>query len=186
MIMPIDHLSLPDSLSDGAVILDGYEMADAEAHLLGEDDEMLRRFEAPHRATLETTQAAIRHWMDARAAGGPMFAYALRQPSRSLVGGCELRLLERRRANVSYWVFPQYRNRGYGTRALTLLCDSAAKIYNDVQFEARIEPDNIASRRVAEKAGFINSGPAEDVSSSGTTSDRILYVRRALKEGANS
>src|ERR1700739_598163 len=119
MIMPIEHLiCLPDLLSDGVIILDGYGMADAEAHLLGEDDEMLRRFEAPHRATLATTQAAIRRWMDARAGGGPggpVVAYALRQPSRFLVGGCELRLLERRRANVSYWVFAQYRNRGYGT-----------------------------------------------------------------------
>ena len=38
------------------VLLDGHVLADAEAHLAGEDAEMLRRFEAPHAATLDQTE----------------------------------------------------------------------------------------------------------------------------------
>src|ERR1700724_768036 len=95
----IDHpIRLPESLTDREIILDSHTMADAEAHLQGEDDEMLLRFGSSRRASLEQTRAAIRHWIDARDAGGPMFAYALRQPSRLLMGGCEIRRLSSDRA----------------------------------------------------------------------------------------
>jgi RimJ/RimL family protein N-acetyltransferase len=153
----IDHpICLPESVTDGEIILGNHAILDAEAHLRGEDEEMLRRFDTSQRSTLEQTRVAISRWIDARAAGGPMFAYALRQPSRLLMGGCELRLLSPDRAKVSYWIFPEFRNQGYATRALGLLCETAARIQNVREIEAHIDADNIASRRVAEKAGLSN------------------------------
>jgi RimJ/RimL family protein N-acetyltransferase len=98
------------------------------------------------RATLEQTGAAIRRWIDARDAGGPMFAYALRQPSRLLTGGCKIRLLPPDRAKISHWIFPEFRDRGYATRALALLWENEARIQGIKQLEARIDTDNMASR----------------------------------------
>jgi RimJ/RimL family protein N-acetyltransferase len=170
-------IRLPESLTDGEVILDSYTILDAEAHLRGEDEEMLLRFDTSLCSTLEQTRSAIRRWIDARAAGGPMFAYALRQPSPLLMGGCEIRLLSPDRAKVSYWIFPEFRNQGYATRALALLCENAARIQEIQEIEAHIDADNVASRRVAERAGFIETGVVEDVSWAGTISSRVLYVQ---------
>jgi RimJ/RimL family protein N-acetyltransferase len=173
-----DAIPLPASLTDGVILLDAHTVADAEAHLRGEDAEMLLRFDSSERATLKQTRAAMRRWIDARAAGGPMFAYALRRPSGLLVGGCEVRRLEPESANVSYWVFPEFRKQGYATRALTLLCESARRLRFVQQLEAHIDADNIASRQVAERAGFVEAGLVEDTSRAGTRSTRVLYLWR--------
>jgi RimJ/RimL family protein N-acetyltransferase len=173
-------IRLPHSLTDGEIVLDSHTIQDAEAHLRGEDDEMLRRFDSSQRSTLEQTRAAIRRWIEARDAGGPMFAYALRQHSRLLMGGCEIRRPSLDRAQVSYWIFPEFRDRGYAARALALLCESAARIPGIKQLEARIDADNLASRRVAKKTGFIETGIVEDASWEGTISSRILYLRPVI------
>jgi RimJ/RimL family protein N-acetyltransferase len=178
----VDHpIRLPVFVIDGEIILDSHTILDAEAHLRGEDEEMLRRFDTSQRSTLEQTRVAIRRWVDARAAGGPMFAYALRQPSRLLMGGCEIRLLSPDRANISYWSFPEFRNQGYATRALLLLCGNAARMQHIQEIEAHIDADNIASRRVAEKAGFVETGIVEDRSWAGAISSRVLYVRPVIR-----
>jgi RimJ/RimL family protein N-acetyltransferase len=172
------RIDLPDRLSDGDIVLDGHTMDDAEAHRHGEDEEMRRRFDDPQPtapATVEQTRAAIGRWMDARVAGGPMIAYAVRQRSGSLIGGCEVRLLSSDRANVSYWIFPQFRGRGYATRALRLLCESAARIEGLRRLEAHIGPDNIASQRVAQKVGFVEVVHAE----SETVHRRRIFARSA-------
>jgi hypothetical protein len=50
----IDHpIRLPESLSDGEIILDSHTELDAAAHLRGEDEEMRRRFDGSRRSTLE-------------------------------------------------------------------------------------------------------------------------------------
>ncbi len=169
-------IGLPEQLSDDVVLLDGHVLADAEAHLAGEDAEMLLRFEAPHAPTLDQTRAAIGRWIAARLAGGPMFAYAVRDAAGELVGGCELRLAAPDSADVSYWVFPAFRGRGYARRALTLLCQAAAKL-DDVRWaEAHIDADNLASRRVAERAGFVETGVVKDQAPSGELVPRVLYT----------
>ena len=169
-------IGLPERLTDDVVLLDGHVLADAEAHLAGEDAEMLLRFEAPHAATLDQTRAAIGRWIAARSAGGPMFAYAVRNAAGELVGGCELRLAAPDSADVSYWVFPAFRGQGYARRALTLLCQAAAELDDVCWAEAHIDADNLASRRVAERAGFIETGLVKDQTQSGDVAARVLYT----------
>ncbi len=169
-------IGLPERMSDDVVLLDGHVLADAEAHLAGEDAEMLLRFEAPHASTLDQTRAAIGRWIAARAAGGPMFAYAVRSAAGELVGGCELRLAAPDSASVSYWVFPTFRGQGYARRALTLLCQAAARLDGVCWAEAHIDADNLASRRVAERAGFVETGVVEDQAPSGELVTRVLYT----------
>jgi RimJ/RimL family protein N-acetyltransferase len=170
-------LRLPPMLRDDAIVLDGHTLADAQAHWEGEDDEMMRRFDAPRRATVEEIRGAIQRWIDARAAGGPSFTYALRDTSGVLMGGCETFLLTAESANISYWTYPQFRGRGYAARAAALLCRAAESIPGLKQIEAHVDPDNTASRRVAEKLGFIEDGTVEDEAWNGTRAIRIRYVR---------
>jgi RimJ/RimL family protein N-acetyltransferase len=173
-------IRLPDSLSDGMILLDAHTPDDAEPHWRGEDDEMRRRFDAIRPATLEEIRGAVQRWIDYRAAGGPQFAYALRQPSGTLMGGCELQRRTADRAHVSYWTYPAFRGHGYGARALALLCAAAtAEIAGIERFEAHIEPDNLASRRVAEKNGFVETGVTDDEAWHGATVRRLVFERPA-------
>jgi RimJ/RimL family protein N-acetyltransferase len=174
-------LRLPDRLGDGVVLLDAHRIEDAEAHLQGEDAEIRRRFDAERPATLEETRRAMARWIEGRAAGEPMFAYAVRLPSGQLIGGCELRMRSATGANLSYWVFPRFRGRGYALRAVALLCDAAAHIRGLERLEARIAPDNKSSRRAAEKAGFKEAGMVEEKAWTGAVSMMTLYVRPVPK-----
>jgi RimJ/RimL family protein N-acetyltransferase len=107
-----------------------------------------------------------------------MFAYALRRPCGLLMGGCELRMLTARSVNVSYWVFPQFRQQGYAARALALLCESAARVPGLERVEAHIAPDNLASRRLAERCGFVEAGTVREEAWTGAISTMARYVRR--------
>ena len=170
-------IRLPKSLKDGTLLLNAYQVEDAEAHLEGEDEEMRRRFDAVRPATLEETRQAMRRWIEGRRTGAPMFAYAIRRRSGPLIGGCELRMRSAVSANVSYWIFPQFRRRGYALRALSLLCDAASSVGELERLEARVAPDNVASRRVLDKANFVESGTVEEIAWTGKASMMLLYVR---------
>jgi RimJ/RimL family protein N-acetyltransferase len=170
-------LRLPESLTDGVILLDAHAVEDAEAHLRGEDEEMRRRFDAARPATLAETRRAMRRWIEGRATGRPMFAYALRGPSGLLMGGCELRIRSAESADVSYWVFPPFRGRGHAVRAVDLLCEATRSMVWLHRLEARVAPDNPGSRRVAEKAGFIDAGIVDETNPMGARSSMILYVR---------
>jgi RimJ/RimL family protein N-acetyltransferase len=172
-------IRLPDSLSDGVILLDAHTPDDAQPHWRGEDAEMRRRFDALRPATLEEVRGAVQRWIEARVAGGPQFAYAMREPSGLLIGGCELRRPLIGCCHVSYWSFLAFRGRGYGARALALLRAAAAEIAEIEWFEAHIEPDNLASRRVAEKNGFVETGVTDDETWHGGVVRRLVYERPA-------
>src|SRR5580704_9049906 len=122
-------MPLPPTLTDGVVMLDGHTVEDAEAHHAGEDMEMVRRFDGVEKAPLEDIRGAMRRWIAMRAAGGPQFAYAMRDlASGVLVGGCEMQRRRADTAHMSYWLYPAFRGRGYASRGLALLCTEAAKI----------------------------------------------------------
>jgi RimJ/RimL family protein N-acetyltransferase len=168
---------LPETLTDGVVLLDGYRLEDAEAHLLGEDEEMMRRFDSVRPATLEETRCAVERWIAGRAEGGPMFAYALREASGELIGGCELRMRSANSANISYWMFPSFRGRGHALRAVNLLSAAAERIPGLHRLEVRIALDNESSRRVAVKAGFIEAGKIKEKACTGSVSTMLLFVK---------
>jgi RimJ/RimL family protein N-acetyltransferase len=177
MVFTGTPLRLPQTLSDGVIVLDGHTLADAQAHWDGEDAEMMQRFDSPRKATVEEIRGAVQRWIDGRAAGGPSFTYALRDLTGVLMGGCETYLLAADSANISYWTYPRFRGRGLAPRAAALLCTAAEGIAGLKQIEAHVDPDNTASRRVAEKLGFAENGLVEDEAWNGTRSIRIRYVR---------
>jgi RimJ/RimL family protein N-acetyltransferase len=171
-------LRLLERLTDGVLVLDQYALADAEAHWEGEDEEMRLRFESPRRPTLDEVRNAIRTWIAAREAGGiPNFCYAIRA-SGVLVGGCELRWLEKGTSSVavSYWCYPAFRRRGFAGRALRLVLAELPST-GASQIEAHIESENMASRRIADRAGFTESGIALGQSPTGQMKTRIRYVK---------
>lgn len=177
-------MPLPPTLTDGVILLDSHAVEDAEAHHAGEDDEMIRRFDGLEKASLEQMRDAMRRWIGMRAAGGPQFAYAMRDLTRSvLIGGCEMQRWQADTARMSYWVYPAFRGRGYASRGLALLCAEAAKIDGVETIEADIAADNLASRGVAVRNGFVQTGTVTDRTWSGAIVTLDRYLRPARFTG---
>jgi [ribosomal protein S5]-alanine N-acetyltransferase len=75
-----------------------------------------------------------------------------------LLGGIGVRLYDAAVVEVGYWVKAEARGRGVATRALALIARFAIDELGAARVQLRTEPDNVASQRVAEKAGFIHEG----------------------------
>jgi ribosomal-protein-alanine N-acetyltransferase len=73
-----------------------------------------------------------------------------------ILGGAGLHRASREDARVEagYWVAARHRARGVATRALRLLTDHALNADGWQRVELHIDPENRASRTVAERAGF--------------------------------
>jgi RimJ/RimL family protein N-acetyltransferase len=63
-----------------------------------------------------------------------------------------------RSAAIGYWLVPRARGRGLGSRAVSLLAHWAVRDTPLERVEALVLPDNVASQRVLEKAGFRREG----------------------------
>ena len=71
------------------------------------------------------------------------------------LGRVGLGLREPGAAEVGYWVDPRARDRGVATTAVRAVCQWAVTTAGIELIEWRCEAGNVASRRVAEKAGFL-------------------------------
>ncbi len=77
---------------------------------------------------------------------------------------------------MSYWVFPQFRGRGFASSAVRLVCGWAFEQLRIARIELYIEPDNVESRKVARRAGFSEEGVLrEHEQTPGGRRDMVLY-----------
>ncbi len=76
--------------------------------------------------------------------------------SGELLGATEVRLGEV--GSIGYWIAKEARGRGVATRATKLLSRWALGEADVQRLELTTHPENIASQRVAEKAGFTREG----------------------------
>jgi len=155
--------------------------ADAAAHCAGEDDQTVRWLPGGY-GTVEGTSAyfdwlaqhaAARHgkrgfgvWLDGRLAG-----YVDCDPN--VLDG-----LEPGDVNLSYAVHPWARGRGLAVEAVRLICEFIQANDIGVRAALRIEPENEASVRVAEKCAFthVRDFPSTDTDDDGTPVTLSLYL----------
>jgi len=108
-------------------------------------------------------------------AGDPERTYAIADgETDELLGIVSIRLYEG--GTVGYWLRPEARGRGIMTRAVRLLVDHARREHGIERLRLFTHPDNLASQRVAERAGFRRVGLArhEPPFRDGTT-DGVLF-----------
>jgi RimJ/RimL family protein N-acetyltransferase len=168
-------------LTDGVVLLDRFADTDVGALWAGEDNGYVRRSRLPGPFTRHDIANQISHWENQWQRGGPERSFAIRETgTRGLVGGCTLgtRPDDGEIAELSYWVFPPYRCRGYATRAVGLVCRYAFDNLGVARMDLYIEPTNDASLRVATKAGFLREGLLrQDDHRCGGRREMALYSR---------
>jgi RimJ/RimL family protein N-acetyltransferase len=62
------------------------------------------------------------------------------------------------KGEIGYWMAPEARRRGIGARATRLLAEWAVSALGLERLELMANPDNEASQRLAERAGFTREG----------------------------
>ena len=138
-------------LRDGEIIIRPYTDADVPAlTALCQDPDVQRRIDLPtpygpedafeYISRVETARAIV----DVRSAG--------------LLGSIGWRIVDQENVQVGYWIGSDFRRRGIATRALRLLSRWALTELATGRVQLLTEPDNEASQRVAEKAGFAREG----------------------------
>lgn len=157
--MPIQPPDPP--LSDGVVTLRPWgEEGDVEAIAAACDDPEIAMFldELPSPYGLQDAKDAVAHFRQGWADGSAT-NFAITEDGRVL-GSVGVKWIDPDQgvAEVGYWVAAEGRGRGLCTRAVRLvsrwvLVDRAAQ-----RLQLRAEVQNLASRKVAEKAGFTEEG----------------------------
>jgi RimJ/RimL family protein N-acetyltransferase len=166
-------LALPEPLGDGRVLLRHWREEDVSQIVTGfGDPSVLARSWALARPY---TTADAHDYLAADRTGrraGDEIGFAIADPSEParLFGGGSLYAVDRdqRRAAIGYWLAPAARGRGYATAAVRLAAGWAlAPTWRRPgadgppglglglgRLEITCAPDNVPSRRVAERAGF--------------------------------
>lgn len=146
------------NLMDGIITLRPFVLADAKAHLAGEDSEQIKWLSGG-KSTLEDVKNWITKNQNYWENDGPIFNFAVVAEDK-LVGMIEantdyesLEGVEVGDANISYGLYPPSRGKGYTTKAMNLLVgflkDKGVK-----RAVIRVDPGNIDSLKVPERLGF--------------------------------
>ena len=145
-------------LTDGVVVLRRFNLEDAAAVARACDDPDTARFipNMPSPYTEADARTYLEH-CDHRwetDGGGPLAIVAA--DNGRLLGAIDVRVAEI--GTIGYWVDARERGRDVATRALRLLSRWAVIEGGVERLELTTHPENLASQRVAEKAGFVREG----------------------------
>lgn len=105
--------------------------------------------------TADESAAWIEGTMEGRKRGEVFEWLIFERRSDRFLGGCSLRPIapHTRVANCGYWLRTSESGRGFMTRAVRMVLDFGFKDLGLQRIEIVMQPENVASRRVAEKVG---------------------------------
>ena len=160
-----------------AIVLRHFRPDDVVTHLKGED-KAISMWLSGGVSSVDSVTRWIQSNDDNWANGGPRFAFAIQKPGEELVGMIEINIdyshfagLQPGDANVSYGLYPQFRGRGLATAALLKVRDFMMT-KGVKRAVVRIEPENVNSVRLAERAGYSYTG----VVANGVGTEYLVFV----------
>jgi RimJ/RimL family protein N-acetyltransferase len=125
------------------------------------------------------TDRDARNWLDAVIGFEPETSFAI-DVAGEAVGGIGYTLLhdvDRRSAEIGYWLGEKFWGRGIATEALIVVTDHAFANHDLCRLYAHVFDWNPASARVLEKAGYIFEGRMrKSVTKEGQTIDQLMYA----------
>jgi RimJ/RimL family protein N-acetyltransferase len=168
-------------LSDGVVTLRTFRPEDVlPLHKNHVDAAVQAYMSIPRDQTLEATA----RWVTSRAQAmedGIDASFAItRARSHEVIGsiGVDRSCDDPAIGSVGYWLFASARGRGLMTRALLLISPWAFKAMQLRRLQITVHEPNIASQRVAEKAGFKREGLMRYIAEQhGRRVDLLMYAR---------
>ncbi|MBF6170542.1 GNAT family N-acetyltransferase [Nocardia blacklockiae] len=176
-------LPFPDPpLADEVVALRPWRAADVPWRFDAFSDPQCLRFSWPltEPCTLEHVRGRFAGAEPARQAGTDLsLAIASAADTAHLLGSVSLYDVDRdqARAAIGYWLAADARGRGAATRAVWLLTRWAFDDLGLARVELTCAPENTASRRVAERCGFVQEGILRShMVFQGTRRDTVLYA----------
>jgi len=147
-----------DVLTDGVVVLRPFRLNDVPAIAAACSDPEIARFttEVPQPYSEAHARAFVRRCAEVLRAGSARPCAITAAETDVLLGAIEVRLGEE--GSIGYWVAPGARGRGVATRALVLLSRWAVTDGRVERLVLTTHPENVASQRVAARAGFAREG----------------------------
>lgn len=153
-------------IGDSVILLRVLSADDAEAHLAGCDRAIVESIggEPP-------TEAQVRNWLtrseSAWVGGEPLVDLGIEDcATGSLCGSVGMQrgldYLDAGQVNLTYALYPDWRGRGYATRAVRLAMEVARRNARVDQFVIRTASWNGESMRVAQRLGFKFSHTSDD------------------------
>jgi len=156
----IFHELQGDQLCFGAL-----EINDAEAvHSYASDENVKRFIGWPLMKTLDETRSYIEEMLRREAAGTHLYASIVLKKTGEHIGTAMIFNFDKEanHAEVGYVFHSSSWGKGYGTEAVSLMCDFAFGTLNLHKLNARVVDANIGSARVLEKNGFQLEGRLRD------------------------
>jgi RimJ/RimL family protein N-acetyltransferase len=172
-----------EPLRDGAVVVRLPLDRDVEALVrFGDDPDVAETIWVPIPSPCAPEVAAARvadfrgGW-ERESRFGPALIVAAAETDE-MIGVIFLRPREGGSVELTYGVAPGHRNRGVATTAVSLVAGWCLEQLAAARVELRIDQNNLASLRVAAKAGFSPAGIVHShVAATGMTYDDLLFVR---------
>lgn len=148
-------------LSGKSVVLRPLDRRDLDAMVVAcTDPESVRYTTVPSPYERGHAEEFALHIAPSTWARGHGVVYGMADATDAWVGSIDLRITadDPLMAEVGFLVAPWARGRGYATAALVALCDWGFSALGLARVQWRAHVGNVASRRVAEKAGFTVEG----------------------------
>lgn len=148
-------------LADGVIRLRGWSEADVIPAMAAKRDPDIPRFtRVPERETEDDHRAFVAGQEVERRAGEALSFVVADDASDAFLGTIALLRFDwpAGRSEVGYWLAPGARGRGVATRAVRLLAPWALMELGLARVDLRVDADNHASQRVAERSGFVREG----------------------------
>ena len=157
-------------LEDEAIRLRPFRQEDVPAIVAACRDAEIARWTA---VPSPYTEEHARTWL----ASGEETAFAVvDRGSGELLGAIGIQEVDQENTQVGYWVKREARGRGVATAALRLVARYALEELGAGRVQLWTEPENVASQRVAEKAGFVREGVLRRyLNIKGTRRDGVVF-----------
>jgi [ribosomal protein S5]-alanine N-acetyltransferase len=169
-------LVLPDPpLSDGAITLRPLDEGDLPAiQRAASDAEILKWFDLHTRSPADYLAGKREAWAEGT---GASFAICDATRPDTCLGHVFVERDDDGRGSVGYWLLEEGRGKGRASPAVRLMASWALREMRLGRLQLHTDPENVASQRVAEKAGFTREGVlrAYDVRRDGTRADAVVY-----------
>jgi RimJ/RimL family protein N-acetyltransferase/ADP-ribose pyrophosphatase YjhB (NUDIX family) len=176
-------VAVPDqpTLTDGVVTLRRWALEDVEEAVAGHDEVIAHWFGWPaDGVTSERMRAAIERWHAAYDDERREVAFVAEAEGK-LVGAVDVRRRDDGVGELTWILFQGQRGRGFATRAVRMLADFSLAEEGQAglgywRVEAKVEPDNQASLRVATRSGLRREGVRRVEQGHGDRDETASYV----------